>query len=63
VAVAGLIGSAFATKPMHLVVTLGILFPFSCLTYLPCATLIFEWFAERRGMYCPVLGLCSSERP
>lgn len=49
VAVAGLVGSAFATKPAHLVVTLGILYPFSCLLYLPCATLLFEWFSERRG--------------
>ncbi|KAL1409635.1 hypothetical protein Q8F55_003631 [Vanrija albida] len=50
VAGAALIGSAFVTKASHLVFTFGILYPFAGATYLPCATLIYEWFQARRGM-------------
>jgi MFS family permease len=50
IAVGGLIGSAFATQPWHLVLTFGILYPCSAATYMPCATNIFEWFQERRGL-------------
>ncbi|TXT13402.1 hypothetical protein VHUM_00769 [Vanrija humicola] len=50
VATAGLIASAFATEPWHLVLTIGIMFTFSGLTYYPCATIIFEWWHKRVGM-------------
>ncbi|KAL1408130.1 hypothetical protein Q8F55_004933 [Vanrija albida] len=50
VATAGLIASAFATEPWHLVLTVGIMFTFSGLTYYPCATIIFEWWHVRVGM-------------
>lgn len=41
--VAGVIGSAFAARPWHLVVTAGILYPIGGgLYYLPAATLLFE---------------------
>ncbi|OCF39448.1 monocarboxylic acid transporter [Kwoniella heveanensis CBS 569] len=44
-----MIASAFATKPWHLLVTVGLFYPLSCATYLPCATLLFEWFHAKRG--------------
>ncbi|KAM0751416.1 putative monocarboxylic acid transporter [Meredithblackwellia eburnea MCA 4105] len=50
ISIAGIIGSAFATKPWHLVLTLGTMYPFSGLLYLPAATLLFEWFAAKRGL-------------
>ncbi|KAI5477335.1 hypothetical protein MNV49_006477 [Pseudohyphozyma bogoriensis] len=46
----GLLGSAFVTKPWHLVVTLGLLYPCGAAFYLPAVTLLFEWFAARRGL-------------
>ncbi|KAK8845320.1 hypothetical protein IAR55_006033 [Kwoniella newhampshirensis] len=45
-----MIASAFATKPWHLVITIGCFYPLSGACYLPCATLLFEWFHGRRGM-------------
>ncbi|WVO13427.1 hypothetical protein L204_101042 [Cryptococcus depauperatus] len=45
-----MISSAFATRPWHLLVTIGILYPFSGALYLPCATLMFEWFSVKRGL-------------
>nr|ODN85941.1 monocarboxylic acid transporter [Cryptococcus depauperatus CBS 7841] len=45
-----MISSAFASKPWHLVVTIGFLYPLSGACYLPCATLLFEWFHARRGL-------------
>nr|XP_031863730.1 uncharacterized protein CI109_000982 [Kwoniella shandongensis]KAA5530802.1 hypothetical protein CI109_000982 [Kwoniella shandongensis] len=45
-----MITSAFATKPWHLIVTIGCFYPLSGALYLPCATLLFEWFQGRRGM-------------
>lgn len=50
VSTAALIGSAFVTAPVHLLVTFGILYPFAGALYLPCATLLYEWFFERRGL-------------
>ncbi|WVQ99021.1 hypothetical protein IAU59_006153 [Kwoniella sp. CBS 9459] len=44
-----MIASAFATKPWHLLVTVGLFYPLSCAAYMPCATLMFEWFHARRG--------------
>lgn len=45
-----LISSAFVTTPVQLVITIGVLFPFAGPTYIPCATLLYEWFSERRGL-------------
>ncbi|WVQ83767.1 hypothetical protein IAT38_005911 [Cryptococcus sp. DSM 104549] len=49
-AVVAMITSAFATKPWHLVVTMGCIYPLSGAYYLPCATLIYEWFFAKRGL-------------
>ncbi|KAG7528275.1 hypothetical protein FFLO_06279 [Filobasidium floriforme] len=48
--VGSLVGSAFVTEPWHLLLTMGALYPISGFFYLPAATLIFEWFVEKRGM-------------
>ena len=60
-----LVASAFVTKPWHLILTIGILYPFgggeSCLhlaartplmsaAYMPAAILLFEWFHAKRGL-------------
>lgn len=50
VASIALIASAFVTKAGHLIVTLGVLYPFAGALYLPCATLLYEWFHARRGL-------------
>ncbi|WOO79885.1 MFS transporter asaE [Vanrija pseudolonga] len=50
VATAGLIASAFVTQAWQLVITFGIMYPFSGAFYLPCATIIFEWFHQYRGL-------------
>ncbi|KLT42180.1 transporter [Cutaneotrichosporon oleaginosum] len=50
VASIGLIASAFVTRASHLIVTLGVLYPFAGALYLPCATLLYEWFHARRGL-------------
>lgn len=50
VSASGLLASAFVTKPWHLVLTFGIMYPCSAATYLPCATNVFEWFQARRGL-------------
>jgi MFS family permease len=50
VSTAGLIGAAFVTSPTQLIGTIGVLFPFSAALYLPCATLVYEWFYEKRGL-------------
>ncbi|OXG17566.1 monocarboxylic acid transporter [Cryptococcus neoformans Ze90-1] len=49
ISAAGLIASAFATQPWHLIVTFGIIYPVCGAAYLPCATLLFEWFVKARG--------------
>ncbi|ODN74833.1 hypothetical protein, variant 3 [Cryptococcus amylolentus CBS 6039] len=46
----GLISSAFATRPWHLLVSIGCIYPLCGALYVPCATLLFEWFLERRGL-------------
>nr|KIR45767.1 monocarboxylic acid transporter [Cryptococcus bacillisporus CA1280] len=43
-----MIGSALATKPWHLVITNGCIYPFSGALYLPCCTVLFEWFVAKR---------------
>lgn len=54
----GILLSGFATRPWHLVVTSGFLYPVGgAMVYLPAATLLFEWFQQKRGfangiMYC-----------
>ncbi|WWC85637.1 uncharacterized protein L201_000503 [Kwoniella dendrophila CBS 6074] len=45
-----LIASAFVTQPWHLIVTIGVFYSGFYAAYLPCATLLFEWFHSRRGM-------------
>ncbi|KAM0751381.1 putative monocarboxylic acid transporter [Meredithblackwellia eburnea MCA 4105] len=50
IATAGILISAFVTKPWHLMITLGLLYPFSCMFYLPAAYLMFEWFSQKRGV-------------
>lgn len=48
--VAGIIASAFATKPWHLVVTAGLMYPLGgCTYYFPAATLLFSWWQRKRG--------------
>ena len=42
-------------QPWHLVITIGTIYPISCLYYLPAATLLFEWFQVRRGFASGVL--------
>ena len=58
------IASAFVTQPWHLIVTIGIFYPFAggefriasptppltTASYVPAATLLFEWFHARRGL-------------
>ncbi|KGB76177.1 monocarboxylic acid transporter [Cryptococcus deuterogattii 99/473] len=44
-----MIFSAFASKPWHLLVTIGLIYPLSGACYLPCATLLFEWWQAKRG--------------
>ncbi|TXT04808.1 hypothetical protein VHUM_04076 [Vanrija humicola] len=50
VAMTGLIASAFVTKAWHLIITLGLLYPLCGALYLPCATILYEWFHARRGL-------------
>ncbi|BEI96949.1 hypothetical protein CcaverHIS631_0205380 [Cutaneotrichosporon cavernicola] len=50
VASVGLVSSAFVTSAGQLIVTLGVLYPFAGALYLPCATMIYEWFHARRGL-------------
>lgn len=54
--VAGIIASAFATKPWHLVVTAGLMYPLGgCTYYLPAATLLFTWWQKKRGFAAGVM--------
>lgn len=80
IAAGGLIGSAFVTKPWHLIVTIGIFYPFAggksnptpssslprfrfiwttlltcAASYVPAATLLFEWFHAKRGLATGIL--------
>ncbi|KAL1409531.1 hypothetical protein Q8F55_003515 [Vanrija albida] len=50
VSTAAFISSAFVTAAPQLIGTMGIMYPFAAALYLPCATLLFEWFHKRRGM-------------
>lgn len=38
------------TQASHLLATFGILYPFAGALYLPCATLLYEWFHQKRGL-------------
>ncbi|KAE8543308.1 hypothetical protein D1P53_000010 [Cryptococcus gattii VGV] len=49
-AVISFISSAFATKPWHILVTFGLIYPLSGICYLPCNTLLFEHFFSLRGI-------------
>ncbi|KAI5477336.1 hypothetical protein MNV49_006478 [Pseudohyphozyma bogoriensis] len=51
----GLFSSAFVTKPWHLIITLGLLYPFSATFYLPGITILFEWFQARKGLASGIL--------
>lgn len=53
--VTAIIGAGFATKPIHLVFTLGFIYPFSGLMYFPACNLLFDWFYERRGLASGIL--------
>ncbi|KAK9899406.1 MFS general substrate transporter [Cystobasidium minutum MCA 4210] len=54
--VAGLIACAFATKPWHLVVTAGLMYPLGgCTYYFPAATLLFSWWQRKRGFAAGVM--------
>jgi hypothetical protein len=55
VASASIIAAGFVTKASHLVATIGCLYPFAGALYLPCATLMYEWFVERRGLASGIL--------
>lgn len=47
----GILASGFVTQPWHLVVTSGLLYPVGgAMVYLPAATLLFEWFQQKRGL-------------
>ncbi|WVQ75326.1 hypothetical protein IAR50_004943 [Cryptococcus sp. DSM 104548] len=50
-----LIASAFASKPWHILVTIGLLYPLAGASYFPCGTLLFEWFHARRGLASGVM--------
>ncbi|ODN91370.1 hypothetical protein L198_05882 [Cryptococcus wingfieldii CBS 7118] len=54
-AVLSMIASAFATKPVHILLCFGCVYPFSGITYMPCITLVFEWFHTRRGLATGIL--------
>ncbi|KAK4698438.1 hypothetical protein P7C70_g7837, partial [Phenoliferia sp. Uapishka_3] len=50
ISVASLLLSAFATKPWHLLISIGLLYPFSALLYYPAPTLLFQWFQAKGGL-------------
>lgn len=50
-AVIGIIGSGFATKPTHILILIGLIYPISCVFYLPAIILLFgEYFSLNFGM-------------
>ncbi|EAL20200.1 hypothetical protein CNBF0120 [Cryptococcus deneoformans B-3501A] len=49
-AVITFISSAFATEPWHILVAFGLIYPLSGICYLPCNTLLFEYFFSLRGI-------------
>lgn len=64
----GLLASAFVTKAStkgltsgaytqawHLIITLGFLYPCAGALYLPCVSIIYEWFVARRGLATGVM--------
>ncbi|ORX39564.1 major facilitator superfamily domain-containing protein [Kockovaella imperatae] len=55
IAATSFIGAGFASKPWHLVLTMGCLYPFAGATYMPCAALVFEWFFQKRGLATGIL--------
>ena len=55
-AVLGILLSGFATKPWHLIITSGIIYPIGAtIMWMPIATLTFEWFVKRRGLSTGIL--------
>ncbi|ODN74842.1 hypothetical protein L202_07148 [Cryptococcus amylolentus CBS 6039] len=57
-----LIASAFASKPWHILVTIGLLYPLAGAAYFPCGTLLFEWFHARRGLASGVMYAGDSQK-
>ena len=54
--VSGIIAAAFATKPWHLVLFAGIMYPIgACTYYMPAATLLFTWWQRRRGFAAGIM--------
>ncbi|KAG9004945.1 hypothetical protein FRB94_001983 [Tulasnella sp. JGI-2019a] len=54
--VAGLAGSAFATKPIHLIITQGILYSLGgAILYFPVMLLLPDWFSAKRGLAAGIL--------
>ncbi|KAG9030145.1 hypothetical protein FRB95_004283 [Tulasnella sp. JGI-2019a] len=54
--IAGLVGSAFAITPMHLIITQGILYSLGAVTlYYPVLLLLPEWFSVKRGLAAGIL--------
>ncbi|KAG8935189.1 hypothetical protein FRC01_007422 [Tulasnella sp. 417] len=49
--VLGLVGAGFATRPVHLVVTQGVIYSIGGnLLYFPVLTYLMEWFSVKRGL-------------
>lgn len=47
----GILLSAFATRPAHLVGTIGVLYPLGgAAVYIPTSVLVFEWFQSQLGL-------------
>jgi MFS family permease len=51
----GMVLMAFASKPWHLLIFNGLLYPASVLYYIAAAVGVFEWFQARRGLAGSVL--------
>ncbi|KAG8855706.1 hypothetical protein FRB96_006750 [Tulasnella sp. 330] len=52
----GLVGAAFSTKPVHLIMTQGILYSLGgAILYFPVMLLLPEWFSARRGLAAGIL--------
>ncbi|KAJ8118890.1 hypothetical protein OPT61_g231 [Boeremia exigua] len=62
--VASTAGAAFATTPLGLVMTLGVLYGFGgCCIFAPCSVLIDGWFIERRTLANGIFFAASSAAP
>lgn len=51
ISVGGIILSAFASKPWHILLSAGIIYPTGgCIFYTTAAILLYEWFQAKRGL-------------